>query len=364
MSVNFNINNRETHYKLFFGEDLGLTDAFNITYPEILELDKKQRSLFWAADEIEFSQDFVDFLEGDPVHSELMIRALSMQLAGDSFANGTIAQLFLPIISNPQAKGLVSYWNDTESVHDRAYSLVVAQCFKDPNALLERVRNDEKLLARLLPLINNANEHLAMVADWSMYRDSPESKYTHEERVRIAIRGVATLLALEGIMFLTSFATTFAICEASQRYGGIAKAVGLIHDDEGGSHVANNLCFLNILQQEEPEIFEKVKPEIKEILDLCVEFEHKWAHDLFDGIGDIVGFNTDLLKQYNCYVTMPLYTKLGIEWDYQVVTENPLPWIEPYIKPDLLQVAAQETQVTNYKVNASVDDSDSEDFEF
>jgi len=361
LSLTFNIQNSNTVYPLFFGEDLGLSDAFNITYPEILEADQKQRELFWPADEIDLTQDYADLQEMDASTYELFIRALSMQLTGDSVANGSIAMLFLPIVSNPQAKGLVSYWNDSESVHDRAYSLVVAQCFKDPNELLDRVRQDTIMIKRLTPILENFGKHNDMIR--RMMNNDPT--LTLKEKRITTIKTIVTLLALEGIMFLTSFATTFAICEAEQKCNGIAKLIGLIHDDEGGSHVRNNLIFLDIIRNQEkwPE-WDECKDECKDILDLVMESEYTWASQLFDGCGSVVGFNTGLLKQYSNYLSKPLYDRLGLRWDFDVCTTNPFPWIDAYIKPDLLQVAAQEAQVTNYKVNASVDDTDGMMFDY
>lgn len=354
----FNIQNSNTKFPLFFGETLGLSDAFNVAYPEILEADKKQRELFWIADEISLVQDYQDLMDMDDNLRELMIRALSMQMAGDSMANGSIAMLFLPIVSNPQAKGLISYWNDTESVHDRAYSLIVAQCFKDPNKLLERIREDVKLIKRLEPILANFTEHMKMVTDYMQGKEQDES-----ERIKTTIRTIATLLSLEGIMFLSSFATTFAVCEVTGRCNGIAKTVGLIHDDESGSHVRNNLTFLNILKREHPKEFNECKPDIKNILDSFMKREQQWAIDLFDGCGAVVGFNSTLLNQYTNYLAKPLYDNIGIAFDFDVC-DNPLTWITPYINPDLVQVAGQEAQSGNYKVGASIDDTDDEDFEY
>jgi ribonucleoside-diphosphate reductase beta chain len=356
----FNIKNSNTEYPLFFGDELGLSDSFNVTYPELLKADEKQRELFWSADEISLVQDAQDLIDVPDNIYELMVRALSLQLAGDSIANGSIAMLFLPILTNPQAKGLVSYWNDTESVHDKSYSLIVAQCFKDPNKLLERIREDEKLIKRLELVLGNFRTHMEMVGGIISGKE-----YDLSYKRKTTIRTITSLLALEGIMFLSSFATTFAICESEQKCNGIAKMVGLIHDDESGSHVRNNLTFLDIIINKEkwPE-FDEVKDEVKSILDSVINAESKWADDLFIDCGSIVGYNSTLAKQYTKYLSKPIYDFIGVDFDFDVVQDNPLPWIDSYIKPDLLQVANQEAQQGNYKVNASVDDTDDFDFDF
>ncbi len=357
----FNIKNSNTEFPLFFGEELGLTDAFNVTYPEILTADKAQRNLFWDADEYDLSKDAKEIRSADGAEFELIVRALSLQLAGDSLANGSIAMLFLPIISNPQAKSLVSYWNDTEAVHDRAYSRIVSQCFDDPNELLERVRNDEKLIRRLQPILNNFKIHSEMILRIQSGEDVPVS-----ERNATVLRTIVSLLGLEGIMFLSSFATTFAVCEAYKKYSIIAKLTGLIHDDESVSHVRNNLTFLNILINKEkyPE-WETVKHEAKEILDTIIDLDKEWVENhLFEGIGEIVGYNAKLARQYTLYLAKPLYDAIGLQWDYDVIEENPFTWIKYYTKQDLLQTAQQETESGNYMINASLDDTEGVEFEF
>lgn len=346
---------------LFFGGGTGLTDEFNAPHPEILEADEKQRSLFWPATEISFYRDSQDLANFNHTERELMIRALSMQLAGDSAANGTIQQLFLPIISNSQAKGLISYWGDSESVHDRTYARIVAQCFKDPTELFDRVRTDERLLKRLTPILTQFGEQIKMNAQLDLGYDIPQ-----DEKERMISKTIVTLLALEGIMFITSFATTFAVCESTNRCNGVAKAVGLISDDESGSHVRNNLLFLDIIVNKEKYACWQVPSFVKEmqgILDTVMDLEHEWAGQLFEGLDSIVGFNEKLVIDYSCYLARPIYLRCGLEYKYKVVMSNPIPWINSYITPDLLQTAAQESQVTNYKINAVVDDTSDMSFD-
>lgn len=357
----FNIKNSNTEFPLFFGEELGLTDAFNVTYPEILEADKAQRALFWDADEYDLSKDAKEIRESDGAEFELLVRALSMQLAGDSMANGSIAMLFLPLISNPQAKSLISYWNDTEAVHDRAYSRIVSQCFDDPNELLDRVRNDEKLIRRLQPILTNFKMHSELIL-----RIQNGEEVSVKERNTTVLRTIVTLLALEGIMFLSSFATTFAVCEAYDKYNIVAKITGLIHDDESVSHVRNNLTLLNILiNKEKYEEWDEFKYEAKTILDSVIQLEEEWATEhLFDGIGPIVGYNAKLATQYTKFLSKPIYDKLGLSWDFEVVEENPFTWIKYYTNQDLIQVAQQETESGNYMINASLDDTEDMEFDY
>ena len=53
---------------------------------------------------------------------------------------------------------------------------------------------------------------------------------------------------------------------------------------------------------------------------------------------------------------------LDINFEYP--KENTLPWMSDYLDLDGIQVAAQEGQLVNYKVNVMADDDDGEDFDF
>jgi len=357
MSLEFNIKNEDTDFQIFFGEPHGLFDSFNVKYPQIETADDEQQSLFWKAKEISMVQDSKDLLSIDENIREIFIKALSFQMAADSFASGSIAELFLPICTNPQLESLIAYWNLTEATHAKSYGNIIATVFKDPNELLERIRNDEVMISRLgfiLESFGLHNQMLNKIRSGGIVQLSEKRKTT--------IKTITSLLALEGIMFLSSFASTFAVCEATQKLNGIGKEVGLIFNDEV-MHTKNNIILLNIIKNEWEE-WHEVKHEVKEILDSTIKAEEHWASELFNNTGDIIGFNPNLLSDYTKYLALPIYNQLEIEFNFKKVTENPLTWIDSYINPDLLQVANQEAQNNNYLTGTSIDDTDDCEFHY
>lgn len=64
------------------------------------------------------------------------------------------------------------------------------------------------------------------------------------------------------------------------------------------------------------------------------------------------------------FVAKPLYDRLGIPFDFEVVETSPFPWMAKYIDPDLVQTAQQEAQSSNYLVNATLDDVGDMTFDF
>lgn len=362
----FNINNNGNltgDYPLFFGEPLGLFDTFNDPYPELTLLDDEQQSLFWPAKEISLVRDSSDIEDLDEDIKDLLVENLSFQMAGDSRASGTISALFLPILSNNSAVSLVEYWSMTESTHAKAYLRIISEAFKNPNELLERIKANEVMLSRLDFLNAHFKAHDSMlygVKYNELYKKDPS--YCRETLIKTCV----SLLCFEAIMFLGSFANTFAICESTQKLNGVGKLVGLIHDDEAISHKNNGLAFLNIIKNKEkwPE-WETVIPEVKEIMDEVVMQELKWCDHLFSKCKSLVGFNADTLKDYVLFLSLDLYNKLGVEWGFKVVSVNPFSgWMDKYTKADMKQVAAQESETSNYLTGASVDDVGDADFDF
>ncbi len=352
-------------YPLFFGKALGLFDTANEPYEELVTLDDDQQALFWKANDISLVQDAIDLQEIDPNCRELIIENLTMQMAGDSFANGLISDLFSPILSNNAATSLVSYWSFVESVHAKAYGRMVAEAFPDTNVLLERIKKSEKMLSRLTFLFDTFGEHKTMLRKFDT---TPEDYLINPKYYqKTVLKTITALMGLEGIMFLGSFASTFAVCESTQKCGGIDKLVALIHDDEAISHRNNNLAFLDILKnKEEYEAWDETVPEMKAILDGVVKQELDWAVHLFTVCDPLVGFNTELLQDYVLYLSRIIYDHLDIPFDFKRVDVSPFDgWMKNHTQADLNQICQQEEEGANYLTSASTDDLDEmDDFDF
>lgn len=360
-----NDGNLTGNYPLFFGKPLGLFDTFNEPYPELEGLDDAQQSLFWPAKEISLVQDAKDIEELDTEVLDLLIENLAFQMAADSRASGTISGLFLPIISNNSAVSLVEYWSMTESIHAKAYLRIISEAFKDPNELLERIKANEKMLSRLAFLTKHFKEHEDMLKAYA--NTNGEIYKTNPQYCRgTVIKTIVSVLCLEGIMFLGSFANTFALCEATQKVNGVGKIVGLIHDDEAISHKNNNLAFLDIIRNKEkwPE-WVYLQDDIKSIMDEVVTQELDWCIHLFTKCKSLVGFNVTLLQNYILFLAKDIYDRLGIRFDFDVVNSNPFAgWIGKYTKADMVQVAAQESETANYLTGATLDDTDDMEFDY
>jgi ribonucleoside-diphosphate reductase beta chain len=68
--------------------------------------------------------------------------------------------------------------------------------------------------------------------------------------------------------------------------------------------------------------------------------------------------NASLLKDEVNYLAGPIYDIMGFTPDIERVKVNPLPYMNKYIDSSEIQAAAQEIQITNYRIGAIVDDTD------
>lgn len=352
----FNANNKghvTKQYPLFLGEDLGLFDTINVAYPEIEELYQKQMSQIWNEFEIDLTQDRMDMQRLSEGTVDLMKKTLSWQHLADSVAAKSIAGLLIPYCTNSELEGMLTAQSLFEVIHARTYSHIVKQTFMDPNVMLKQTYEDVGVLLRSEAIVEafNALEGLSKTA-------------TKQEKQEALIKTFTALFALEAIAFMSSFAVTFAISETDV-FQGIGALVALICRDEV-LHTRMDYTVLDCLLRDKDwqDVVEKCKPEIKKILDSVVEQELKWAEYLFSEGRQVVGLNAGLLKEYTQYMAKPVYDFLNVEYTFDVVKENPLPYMEKYIDPSQMQSAAQEIQLTSYNIGAIINDTSDIDLDF
>lgn len=339
-------------YPLFFGEDLGLFDTVNLIYPQLEELYQKQLAQIWNEFEVDLTQDRMDMREVEQGIVDLMVNTIGWQHLTDTAAERSLSGLILPHVTNSELEGLIQIQSFFEVIHSRTYSHIVKQTFVDPQEMFDRTYNSIETIARSQNIVDAFDELANLDKNATML----------EKRVAM-IRTFAALIMLEGVAFMASFAVTFAISELKV-FQGIASLVTLICRDEI-LHTRMDYEIFKILMKdpEWQEAFEVAKPDIKKIADDVVQQETDWSVHLFGEGRKMVGLNSNLLSEYVYYMARPIYNAIGIEYDYPVITENPLPYMDKYITSSSIQVAPQEIQSTSYQIGAIDDDSD-EDLNF
>ena len=325
-------------YPLFLGDDLGLTDTINVTYPILDELYEQQLAQLWNHREVDLTQDRMDMLNMTAGEVDLLTKTVSWQWAADSIASRSIAQLLTPFTSNPELESLLNLWTFFETIHAKTYSHIVKQTFADPTALLEETYKNEQLLTRAGPVVHAL--------------DNLSSSLGTKEDI---LKGLTALLALEAIAFNASFAVTFAMAERG-KIQGTAQLVKLIARDEL-LHVSFHKALFDILKRDPAwaDAFSDTSEERLDIITAVVHGECVWADYLFTEGRQVIGLSPTLLQQYIEHLAEPVYKLSGFGTVDSL--KNPLPFMDKWLDSSKMQVAPQELQKTDYQVGTITDDS-------
>ena len=333
-------------YPLFMGEQLGLFDTVNVAYPAIEKLYQQQLAQVWNEHEVDLTQDRMDMLRVPKETADLMVKTLSWQHLADSVAAKSIAALLIPFCTNSELEGMLTIQSFFEIIHSRTYSHIVKQTFVDPNKMIEQTYNDVGVLLRSEAIVKAFDELE------SLPKDAPTQR-----KKEVLLKVLVALFALEGIAFMSSFAVTFAITETDV-FQGIGALVAKIAADEA-LHTRMDATVLDVILKdlEWKNTFEQSKSELKVIVDAVVNQEMQYAEYLFSEGRNVIGLNAALLKEYTLYMAYPIYKFLGLNFDYQVIEENPLPYMAKYIDPSQMQSANQEIQNTAYNIGVIENDT-------
>lgn len=344
----FNPNNRGhlgVPSKLFFGEPLGIMDTINVTFPKLEELYQTQRSQFWTEFEVDLTQDRQDMLHVPKHTTDLMVKSLMWQTATDSIASRSIEETIGRFATDSQLQSLIKIWAFFEDIHARTYSHIIKQTFQDPNQGQKELYEDAEVLKRSATFVN-VFEQLANAP----LEDTTETR-------ALIIKTLVAICAMETVAFMASFAVTFGIAETGV-LAGIGQDVRLICRDEL-LHGRMTYTILNYLKQdpEWTEAFFEANTGCIALVEDIVAREHKWAEYLFSENRQVVGLNAELLKEYTSHCAYPLMDFLGFPLEDKF-KENPLPYMEKWTQGSAVQAAAQEIQITSYKIGAIEDDTE------
>lgn len=353
MSTVFNKENKlhEGGYApLFLGEQLGVIDTINVTHPIFDELYTTQEAQKWNEFEVNLTQDRQDMLNMPKNTVDMMVKTIMWQHLADSVASRSIIECLGEHITNSEFHDYATIWSFYETIHGRTYSHIIKQTFTDPREALVQLYEDTKVLQRSKVLVDTFDGLKNLPKDAS-----------DDDKAKAIIKVMVALFGLEAIAFMGSFAITFGIGETG-KFQGIVQLVKLICRDEvlhsrGGYHI------MQILQKEMKQYFDDIefKQELKAILDEVVNQEFQWADYIFEQ-GQVVGLSADLVKEYVEYMAAPVYKACGLEFGL-VPEKNPLPYMDKYIDSKKVQAAAQEIELTAYKVGAIVDDTEDLSFD-
>jgi len=264
---------------------------FPIQHEDIWQLYKKAEAGFWTIEEIDVSNDLIDWNAKLNENEKHFIKnVLAFFAASDGIVNENLAENFLSQVQYLEAKSFYGFQVAVENIHSETYSMLIDTYIKD-------AKEKEFLFNGMSNM-----EFLQRKAEWAL---KWIDKGSFQERL-------IALATIEGVFFSGSFCAIFWLKERGLM-PGLAFANELIARDEGLHCDFTCLLYKN-------HIVNKLSNErIKEIITEAVTIEKEFVTNAIP-VG-LIGMDGQMMSQYIEFVADRLLVELGSEKIYH--SENP-----------------------------------------
>lgn len=270
---------------------------FPIKDADIWKMYKKQVECFWRTEEIDFSEDLVDWnqkLSEDERYFLSMI--LAFFAASDGIVTENLAVRFMSDVQMAEARAFYGFQIAMENIHSETYSVMIDTYIKDgeqQNRLFNAIEN--------FPCIKKK-------AVWA-------KRWISDNRSSFASRLVA-FAVVEGIFFSASFASIYWIKKRGL-LPGLTFSNELISRDEA-MHCEFAVLLYKKLQKR------LNKKRVYEIIQEAVEIEKEFILEAIPC--RLIGMNSNLMTQYIEFVADRLCLQLGYDKIYK--SGNPFDFME------------------------------------
>ena len=359
---------------MFLGQPVNVSRYDQQRYPIFEQLIEKQLSFFWRPEEIDVSQDRIDYQGMADHERHIFISNLKYQTLLDSIQGRSPNVALLPLVSIPELETWIETWSFSETIHSRSYTHIIRNIVNDPGVVFDDIVVNEHILKRAKSIAMYYDD----LIEYSMlmrvnggegiisYRDGTVVLSRRELKRKLYLC-IMSVNVLEAIRFYVSFACSFAFAERELMEGN-AKIIKMIARDEA-LHLTGTQHMLNLWRsgQDDPEMAEIARDCEHEawgiFLDAAAQ-EKEWAEYLFQD-GSMIGLNKEILCKYVEYITNLRMQAVGLLPVFETKT-NPIPWINTWLNSDNVQVAPQEVELSSYlvgQIDSEVGANDLSDFE-
>jgi len=270
--------------------------VFPIKYDDIWKMYKQSEASFWTAEEIDLSQDIVDWEKLNKNERHFVKHVLAFFAASDGIVNENLATEFYDEVQYPEARCFYGFQIAVENIHSETYSLLIDTLVKD---------NEEKDgLFRAIDTVPCVTKK----ADWAIRWINDTDSFAER---------IVAFAAVEGIFFSGSFCSIFWLKKRGMM-PGLTFSNELISRDEGLHTDFACLLYTNYIEKKLPE------ERVKQIIMDAVEIEKEFITDSLPV--DLIGMNSRLMTQYIEFVADRLLISLGCSKAYG--SANPFEWME------------------------------------
>ena len=243
----------------------------------------------------------------------------------------------------------------SHNCHANTYSEIVRNGMENPRTVIEELLEEQEAFRRL----NLVNEMLGEMEKYSRHvayhgLDNVDKREAHRNLIKFYF----AMLCLERIQFMASFAITFTIAKAGW-FQEIGQAVKKIAQDEFEVHCEFRKEMIRelIADEEGQELMNELRPLFADIVNEVLASEIAWTKDfLFKG-RNLTGTNADIVVAWVKFCAADVVRFAGLDIDISDWPKhNPMPHLDEWLNPNLLQAAPQEQTISAYKTNAVSDD--------
>lgn len=274
-------------------ERLGL---FQVRYPDLFKFYKDAQKSFWIVEEIDLTQDVVDWDTLTKDERFFVSRVLAFFAASDGIVTENLAQRFMNDVQIPEARYFYASQIHIEAVHGEMYAQLIRSLIKDPSEQRELFHSVETCPG------------IAEKAKWC-FNWIENDKRTFAERL-------IAFACVEGIFFSGSFAAVYWLGNRGVM-PGLCDSNKFIARDEGLHR--DFACTLLQYVRNRP-----VQPVVHTIVREAVDIEKGFLTESLPVA--LIGMNAGEMHKYIEFVADHLLQTMGYEPLYNA--ENPFTWME------------------------------------
>ncbi len=132
-------NNDQIQEPMFFGQPVNVARYDQQKYPVFEKLIEKQLSFFWRPEEVDVSQDRIDYQNMPDHEKHIFISNLKYQTLLDSIQGRSPNVALLPLVSLPELETWIETWTFSETIHSRSYTHIIRNIVNNPGVVFDDI---------------------------------------------------------------------------------------------------------------------------------------------------------------------------------------------------------------------------------
>ena len=297
-------------------DGIKLTGNLGVFY----DLYVQQKRAIWFPEEIQVSQDLVDWNAMWPKERALFENLVWYFVTSELLVQNVLGESFYPYIIDPRAKQAMTIQMFMEDIHSDFFE-VILNTFQMDRERIYNMTTVHPILQKKQDLVAEAANKISVWnGSWGVNPDTIDGK----KKILHAI--LVNNIVQEGIFFYSAFAMFLAFREMG-KMTNICNGVDLVLIDES-FHLKLWMELILAILEESPEIAEDSEfvNLIKKTLTDAVELELEYLREQFQG-NTINGLSYAEMEQYLKYVTDRRLEELGF-WPHYHIPYNPLRFLK------------------------------------